>query len=159
MLNHYKSFEHFPPVLRAAVVEVETLAQTTATRRALQPLAHVPLTAEFRLVEVDLAPLLPEVALAPFRGELADRAVRRARERQREKRETARAAAAAAEAERQRKFDMSELGAMPLPHEVCSPSAQSAAVPRICHACVRVHKLLAWQSHAVKLVYTCWHRC
>lgn len=116
MLNHYKGFHAFPRTLRAKVVEVETLAQTGATRKALQPLSHVPITAEFRLVEVDLSPLLPAEALVPFKEELAARAARRARERAREKREAARAAAAAAA--KARKFDMREMGPMPLPHEV-----------------------------------------
>lgn len=118
MLNHYKSFANFPATLKAEVVEVETLVQSPATRRALQPLSHVPATTEFRLVEVDLSPLLPAEALAPFLEELKARAARRARERAREKREAARAKAAAAEEERSRRFDMTELNAMPLPHEV-----------------------------------------
>eukprot|EP00892_Ulva_mutabilis_P009215 jgi/Ulvmu1/6666/UM003_0304.1 len=135
MLNHYKGFHGFPRMLEAEVVEVETLAQTAATRRALQPMSHVPLTAEFRLVEVDLAPLLPAEALAPFKDELAARAARRARERARAKRDAARAAAAAAAAEKTRKFDMSELGPMPLPHEagMAQEELQEAAALQVAY--------------------------
>ena len=48
-------------------------------RTAVQALSHLPLTAEFKLCEVDLSHLLPEAALAPFKAELQQRAKLRAR--------------------------------------------------------------------------------
>jgi hypothetical protein len=101
LLQHYGSYASCPPTLTAAVLELEEeVVQSDATRRRLRALAHLPISGAFRLCEVDLAPLLPAAALAPFAEELAQRHKRRVqRDRQaaqRVRREDAAAAAAAA---------------------------------------------------------------
>lgn len=65
-------------------------------RATLQALAHLPLTAEFKLCEVDLSQMLPESALAPFRAELSQRSKRRLKRAATERRAIAREAATTA---------------------------------------------------------------
>jgi hypothetical protein len=79
-------------------------------------MAHIPITAEFRLVEVDLTGILPEQSLEPFRKELTARAERRAAQRAKAIREEERARAAEDRSRKPKVFF--GLAAMPLPHEV-----------------------------------------
>lgn len=81
-------------------------------------MAHIPITSEFRLVEVDLSEILPEDSISPFQKELTARAERRERERAKTKREEEKARVAEARARKPEVF--SGLATMPLPHEVCS---------------------------------------
>lgn len=117
LLHHYGSFEKCPTTLSAPVIEVEPHSQSPTTRRKLEPMAHIPITSEFRLIEIDLSGILPEDSIAPFQKELTARAERRERELAKIKKEEEKARAAA---ERLRKPEIfSGLSAMPLPHEVC----------------------------------------
>eukprot|EP00850_Spirogloea_muscicola_P010334 SM000060S19666 [mRNA] locus=s60:422722:428188:- [translate_table: standard] len=106
LLSHYGSYDTLPLSLESRLVEAEVLTQTEGLRRKYRFLSHLPLTAAFTLCEVDLGPLLPPGALAPFLDELQqrrDRRRRRARQEQeeqlrRKRTEAAEAAAAAAAA-------------------------------------------------------------
>ena len=78
-----------PARLEAPVVEVEKLTQSEETRRRLKFLGHIPLTAEFQLVEVDLSGIVPAEALVPFVEELTARHKRRQRKAKSQAREAA----------------------------------------------------------------------
>ena len=77
LLQHYGAYHLLPHTLEARVVEVEAEQQSESWRKRYRFLAHIPLTASFQLVELDVAPLLPEAAVAPFRAELQQRERRR----------------------------------------------------------------------------------
>jgi hypothetical protein len=83
-------------------VEVEELSQSEDSRRRLKFARHLPLSGPFRLVELDLAPLLPPSALAPFADEISARERRRRRRAEERRREAARDKKAAAAAARAR---------------------------------------------------------
>lgn len=96
-------------------------------RVTVQALAHLPLTAEFKLCEVDLSQMLPESALAPFRAELSQRSKRRLKRAATERRAIAREAAnTAAE---QKPFELTakvcRRARLPL---LCAPSPSVAAL-------------------------------
>lgn len=108
---------------------MEDLTQDEASRRRLRVLGHLPLTGAFKLCEVDLAPLLPPEALAPFADELAQRERKRVQRSKQEARRAAReaAAAAAAEAAAARAGPSEqELRAMPLPSASRLPEGWAA---------------------------------
>ena len=117
LLTHYGSFDKCPTTLSATVLEVETHYQSPTTRRKLEPMAHIPITSEFRLVEIEISEILPEASIAPFQKELTARSERRKRERAKAKQEEERARTAEERARKPEVF--SGLAAMPLPHEVC----------------------------------------
>eukprot|EP00850_Spirogloea_muscicola_P020349 SM000213S06814 [mRNA] locus=s213:27851:32144:- [translate_table: standard] len=97
LLSHYGSYDALPLSLESRLVEAEVLTQTEGLRRKYRFLSHLPLTAAFTLCEVDLGPLLPPAALAPFLDELQqrrDRRRRRARQEQEEQLRRKRAEAA-----------------------------------------------------------------
>lgn len=118
LLNHYGAFSACPPRLSACVLEREHMTQTDALRRRLQPLAHLPLTADFTLCEVDLSPLLPDRALEPFADELAKREARRVKAAAVAAKEAAAAAAAEAAAVAARERPVLDLESMPRLSEV-----------------------------------------
>lgn len=66
------------------------MIQSEETRRRLKFLRHVPLAAEFQLVEVDLSKMLPQEALAPFIEEISQRQKRRQKREKALAREAAR---------------------------------------------------------------------
>jgi len=116
LLSYYGSYWCFPAQLEAPVVEVETMVQNDETRRRLKFLSHIPLAAEFQLVEVDLSRVLPAEALAPFAEELAARHKRRQRKAKAQAREAAREARMkAAEARSSKGPSMEEWRMQPLP--------------------------------------------
>ncbi|KAL4420636.1 hypothetical protein ABPG75_010292 [Micractinium tetrahymenae] len=118
LLARYGSYAACPPTFTAKVLEVEDVAQDEASRRRMRVLAHLPLTATFKLCEVDLSALLPPEALAPFAEELAQREkrrVQRAKQEARRLRQERAAAAAAAAAAANTGLSAAELRAMPLP--------------------------------------------
>lgn len=99
LLAHYGSYGACPPLLRGApVLEVEDVVQGDATRRRWRFLGHLPLTGEFKLVEIQMAGMVPPEALAPFADELAARDKRRRKAKAGERRQAAAEAAAAARA-------------------------------------------------------------
>jgi hypothetical protein len=116
LLHHYGSFEKCPTTLSATALEVETRSQSPTTRRKLEAMAHIPITSEFRLIEIDLAELLPQQSIEPFQQELTAREERRARELAKLRQEEEKARAAEERARKPKVF--SGLDAMPLPHEV-----------------------------------------
>lgn len=63
--------------------------QNEETRKRLKFLRHLPLAAEFQLVELDLSGVLPGEALAPFAEELDAREKRRQRRVKAQARESA----------------------------------------------------------------------
>ncbi|GAB4820330.1 hypothetical protein N2152v2_007376 [Parachlorella kessleri] len=117
LLHHFGAYATCPPAITAKVVEVEGMTMDESTRRRLKVLGHLPLTGAFKLCEVDLAPLLPPEALAPFADELAQRERKRTQRVKQEARQAAKeaAAAAAAAAAANRGFSHEDLRAMPLP--------------------------------------------
>lgn len=127
LLQHHGSFDKCPATLTATVLEVETHSQSATTRRKLEPMAHIPLTSEFRLVEIELSEILPEASIEPFKKELTARSERRERERAKAAREEERVRAAEARARKPAVF--AGLAAMPLPHEVRHPSIHPAIQP------------------------------
>lgn len=83
-----------PPVCRLPtslvvdVLEVETMRVTPALRSRFTFLRHLPLGMDaVRLVEIDLRPLVPKAALAPFQEEIAKRKQRRWKQKQVQARE------------------------------------------------------------------------
>eukprot|EP00201_Polytomella_parva_P017704 CAMPEP_0175054240 /NCGR_PEP_ID=MMETSP0052_2-20121109/9394_1 /TAXON_ID=51329 ORGANISM="Polytomella parva, Strain SAG 63-3" /NCGR_SAMPLE_ID=MMETSP0052_2 /ASSEMBLY_ACC=CAM_ASM_000194 /LENGTH=627 /DNA_ID=CAMNT_0016318911 /DNA_START=505 /DNA_END=2385 /DNA_ORIENTATION=- len=77
---HYgHCFDVVPHVLEAAVLEVETLVQDEVTRKRHKQTAHVPLTAEFKLIEIDISPFVSAEARTPFLTEIRHREARRKR--------------------------------------------------------------------------------
>eukprot|EP00193_Tetraselmis_chui_P017617 CAMPEP_0177792978 /NCGR_PEP_ID=MMETSP0491_2-20121128/24822_1 /TAXON_ID=63592 /ORGANISM="Tetraselmis chuii, Strain PLY429" /LENGTH=271 /DNA_ID=CAMNT_0019315447 /DNA_START=60 /DNA_END=875 /DNA_ORIENTATION=- len=102
LLACHGSYSALPPTLRARAVEVEELSQSEDSRRRLKFALHLPLSGPFRLVELDLAPLLPPSALAPFADEISARERRRRRRAEERRREAARDKKAAAAAARAR---------------------------------------------------------
>ena len=111
------SYAAIPALLSAPVIEVEELIQSEETRKRLKFLRHLPLSAEFQLVEVDLSGVLPPEALAPFAAELAER------EKRRQKRSKALAREAARDARREaadaRSQQVGGLSFLPLPLVLC----------------------------------------
>jgi hypothetical protein len=127
---HHGSFAACPSTVAARVLELEAAAQDEGVRRRLRALAHLPLCARFALAEVDLAPLLPPAALAPFAEELAARAARRAgraRKAAAAARREAAAEAAARRAAARTGISAAELRAMPLPGEAAPAASPVAA--------------------------------
>ena len=93
LLAHYKAPECLPLSLTARLLEAEQACiADEASRRRLATFDHLPTGSQLQLLELDLAPLLPPEALAPFAEELAARERRRrdrakAEERRRRKEE------------------------------------------------------------------------
>ncbi|KAI3430854.1 hypothetical protein D9Q98_009263 [Chlorella vulgaris] len=118
LLARYGSYAACPATITAKVLEVEDVTQDEASRRRMRVLAHLPLTATFKLCEIDLTGLLPAEALAPFKDELAQREKRRAQRAKQDARRLKQersAAAAAAAAAAATGLSAAELLAMPLP--------------------------------------------
>ena len=118
LLQQHAAFAQCPAHITARVVEAEPLSQTEASRRRLQPLAHLPINAEFSLCEVDLAPLVSSSALQPFAEELAARTAKRERDAARHAAEAAAAAAAEAAEAQARQRPAIDLKSMPRLSEV-----------------------------------------
>ncbi|KAL4855576.1 RING finger protein 10 [Chlorella vulgaris] len=118
LLARYGSYAACPATITAKVLEVEDVTQDESSRRRMRVLAHLPLTATFKLCEIDLTGLLPSEALAPFKDELAQREKRRAQRAKQDARRLKQersAAAAAAAAAAATGLSAAELLAMPLP--------------------------------------------
>lgn len=127
LLAHYGSYAACPPEVAGQILEVEDMVQTEATRKRMKHLAHLPLSGAFKLAEVDLTPLLPSEALAPFAEEISGRQKRRDRRAEQEARVAQREAAAAADAAAAaaiKGLTAQELKAMPKPS---NPAAALAA--------------------------------
>ncbi|PSC71813.1 RING finger 10 [Micractinium conductrix] len=128
LLSHYGSYAACPHSLTAKVLEVEDVVQDEASRRRMRTLAHLPLTATFKLCEVDVSGLLPPEAVAPFEEELAAREKKRAQRAKAEVRRVRQeraAAAAAAAAAANSGLSAAELRSMPLPSASLQPAAFS----------------------------------
>ncbi|KAL0035668.1 hypothetical protein WJX79_007021 [Trebouxia sp. C0005] len=127
LLAHYGSYAACPPEVAGQILEVEDMVQTEATRKRMKHLTHLPLSGAFKLAEVDLTPLLPPEALAPFAEEISGRQKRRHRRAEQEARMAQREAADAADAAAAaaiKGLTAQELKAMPKPS---NPAAALAA--------------------------------
>ncbi|GAX85254.1 hypothetical protein CEUSTIGMA_g12673.t1, partial [Chlamydomonas eustigma] len=102
--------------------------QTEVTRKRWRFLAHLPITASFKLAEVSLEHLIPHSSLTPFAEELMQRDKRRKRRAAEERKQAAREAAEArAAAEAKRGPSIQELRAMPLPSASLQAAGATAA--------------------------------
>eukprot|EP00951_Prasinocladus_malaysianus_P002193 scaffold15585_cov50-Prasinocladus_malaysianus.AAC.1 len=75
-------YSNFPRTLESRVLEVENMIQSDAMRRKLKYLQHLPLSASFQFLELDLSSILSSSALKPFESEIAARAKRRKKRHQ-----------------------------------------------------------------------------
>ncbi|CAG9467790.1 unnamed protein product [Pedinophyceae sp. YPF-701] len=135
LLAHFGGPDRLPGEVCARVVEVEEATVTDAVRRRLRWLAHLPLTATYSLVELDLAPLLPEDTMATFAEEVGARRKRRDKAVRKAQAEDNRAKQRAhAEAARKKKvLDDDALRAMPLPGQ-SQAAAEAAAAAQAAEA-------------------------
>jgi len=114
LVHHYGYYDALPESVTARVVGVEEVVIDADARKKLKFLSHLPLTSSVRLLELDLAPLLPPEALEPFADELSQRAARRARLARRERQEEEKARRAEAASRKARLGpSKAELDAMP----------------------------------------------
>tara|TARA_Y100001954_G_scaffold158238_2_gene167947 strand:- start:3092 stop:4981 length:1890 start_codon:yes stop_codon:yes gene_type:complete len=82
LLEHHGSYENLPLEIEGNVVELERHTQDEDVRKRAAHLRHLPLTAEFVMVEMDMRALVPRAVLDGAAGdELRQRAKRRARRR------------------------------------------------------------------------------
>ncbi|XP_022341195.2 E3 ubiquitin-protein ligase RNF10-like [Crassostrea virginica] len=56
LVKEYGGLEHGPPTITAKIVELESVFMTEELRKRLRYLAHLPLTSEFQVAELDLRP-------------------------------------------------------------------------------------------------------
>ncbi|KAK8944302.1 E3 ubiquitin-protein ligase RMA1H1 [Platanthera zijinensis] len=73
LLHHYGSYDMLPPRISGAILELETITQSEATRKRYRYLSHFSLTTVFQLCEIELTALLPPASLAPFMDEIKKR--------------------------------------------------------------------------------------
>lgn len=128
LLAHFGSYAACPPEVVGRVLEIEDLVQTDVTRKRMKHIAHLPLSGAFKLAEIDLAPLLPSEALAPFAEEISGRQRRRDRKAEQDARTAHREAAAAADAAAaaaSKGLTARELKAMPKPSNLAAAQAAS----------------------------------
>ncbi|RWS07275.1 RING finger protein 10-like isoform X2 [Dinothrombium tinctorium] len=85
MLCHeYGALDKCPPEIKAKIIEMEWATMNDERRKRHRYMQHLPLTCEFRIVELDFSPpILSENTLQLFRGEIN----RRERERRKRARE------------------------------------------------------------------------
>ncbi|XP_057868844.2 uncharacterized protein LOC131075912 [Cryptomeria japonica] len=98
LLHHYGSYESLPPSICGKILEMETVTQTEGIRKRYRYLSHFPLTATFKLCEIDLSKILPASAFSPFSDEIEKRETERRHRQKQEARARHRAAAAVAAA-------------------------------------------------------------
>lgn len=98
LLHHYGSYDSLPPSICGRILELETVTQTEGMRKRYRYLSHFPLTATFKLCEIDLSNILPASAFSPFSDEIEKREAERRHRQKQEARARHRAAAAAAAA-------------------------------------------------------------
>ncbi|MEW5302270.1 MAG: hypothetical protein WDW36_005071 [Sanguina aurantia] len=115
LLQHYQTPDACPAQLSGTILELEDVVQNDASRKRWKFLAHLPLTATFRLAEIQMSALLPADALAPFAEEITAREKRRHRKVLESRRATANEATAAAAAREARLGpSLAELRLMPI---------------------------------------------
>lgn len=118
LFSHFGSYYACPVKIRAQVLEIEEKEQTLQARKKFRSIAHVPVSARFKTVEVDLSHALPKESLDAFSQDLTQRAKRRAKQAKQEARERAIEASrvlAAARLEEDQAPSIEELASMPLP--------------------------------------------
>ncbi|XP_078441329.1 RING/U-box superfamily protein isoform X2 [Wolffia australiana] len=89
LLHHYKSYDALPERIEGKILELETVAQSEATRRRYRFLSHLPLTTSFQLCELSLREALPAEALSPFMDEIKKREKQRKQVAKKEQEERA----------------------------------------------------------------------
>ena len=99
LLEEHGSYLSLPRMLTAKVLDMEICVQTEELRKRHRALEHVPISADIRFVEVDVAPMLSKGTLEKMGKKLDERAKLR---RQRTKREAQQAARAEQRERRQR---------------------------------------------------------
>lgn len=83
LVKQYGSLQNCPESITATIVDIEGISMTEELRRRLKYLGHLPLTCEFRVVELALQPPLVSQDTLDFFAEEIDR---RRRQRQRKSR-------------------------------------------------------------------------
>ncbi|EKX47167.1 hypothetical protein GUITHDRAFT_137758 [Guillardia theta CCMP2712] len=106
LLEEYGSYLHLPHSIKANVIEIERFTQNDESRKRYKALEHLPLGAEMRFVEVEIAPLVSKDTLKRMQPKLQERAKSR---KFRAKRE----AQLQARAEKQKQKDMNKVAPPP----------------------------------------------
>mmetsp|Transcript_19927 Transcript_19927/g.45407 ORF Transcript_19927/g.45407 Transcript_19927/m.45407 type:complete len:805 (-) Transcript_19927:8-2422(-) len=106
LLEEYGSYLHLPHNIRANVIEIERFTQNDESRKRYKAFEHLPLGAEMRFVEVEIAPLVSKDTLKRMQPKLQERAKSR---KFRAKRE----AQLQARAEKQKQRDLNKVAPPP----------------------------------------------
>lgn len=91
MMEYDNDFEKFPPTLTAKIVEINHYTMDEAKRRQHKFMAHLPLSLDYLVVELDLRSMLSESTLTHFKKSLNKRRDERRRRAHQEKMITRRA--------------------------------------------------------------------
>lgn len=91
LCQEYGSLENCPPQIKAKVLQIDWISMNESWRKRFKYLEHLPLTCEFRLIEIDfeLSEIVSKKTLNSFINEIANRKLQRDKllrqERKREK--------------------------------------------------------------------------
>ncbi|XP_039265012.2 E3 ubiquitin-protein ligase RNF10-like [Styela clava] len=85
LLKEYGSFQKCPSKITGELVNVERFVMTEELRKRHKYLSHLPLSCEYRIVELDLhSPIISEETLQEFEGQIKQRKVNRQRKEREE---------------------------------------------------------------------------
>mmetsp|Transcript_25218 Transcript_25218/g.29073 ORF Transcript_25218/g.29073 Transcript_25218/m.29073 type:complete len:282 (-) Transcript_25218:37-882(-) len=86
LLKEYGSYSNLPLSVNSKILEVEELNMTEALRAKNKPIGHLPLSTEFKFIELDLKPLVSYRTYEHFEQQLKARENARKRRKAQEKR-------------------------------------------------------------------------
>ena len=73
LLNEYGTFTHFPPSIKATVLELEEVVVDQNNRKRFKFLSHLPLGSVCHLCEINLKDIISEIAIEPLLPKLQQR--------------------------------------------------------------------------------------
>lgn len=85
LLQEFGSYEDLPPILESKILEMEDITQTEVSRKKFKFLGHIPLSCEFKFVELDMKKVVSHDALKPFLDELNRRTKKRLKQKRLDK--------------------------------------------------------------------------
>lgn len=85
--QEYGSLENCPPVIRARVLQMDWISMSEPWRKRFRYLSHLPLTCEFRLIEIDFekSNLISKQTFIMFEDQIKSREIARERARREER--------------------------------------------------------------------------
>jgi hypothetical protein len=82
MYGEYGDYNKFPNNISGQIIDIEDISQTEKTRRKYKFLSHLPITCNFKLVDIDMSALVSPHVMEQFAGELQKQAQRRKKKQQ-----------------------------------------------------------------------------